>query len=124
MGLAVVKGQRPAAEQLGIPVVTLHQWFHSPEFERIRTTAREEVADQVWATAQVGVGEMLTSLQDAKTPLRDKTDAVSMLIEKYQLLTGHATNRQESRDITEKLAPEARDALMDEIDTWLAERSG
>ena len=53
VGLAVVKGQRPAAEQLGIPLSTLHRWWEEPEAARLRTTAREDVAAQMWIAVQV-----------------------------------------------------------------------
>lgn len=121
VGLAIAKGQTAAAEESGVPLTTLHQWYHRPEYEGLRTTARGEVAETMWAGVQVGVGEMVKSLQDPRVPLRDKTDATSMLAEKFLLLSGEATTRHESRDITEKLPDHERQALADAIDAWLGE---
>lgn len=122
VGLALVKGQRAASEETGVPLTTVHDWVHRPEYEQLRTTAREDVAAQMWAAAQLGIAEMVKSLQDPRTPLRDKTDAASMLTEKYLLLRGEATTRTEHRDITDELTPEQKDALADAIDEWLRGR--
>ena len=123
VGLAIAKGQRAASEETGIPLSTLHQWYHRPDYAQLRTTAREEVAETMWAAAQLGVAAMVQALDDPKVPLRDKTDAASMLVEKYLLLTGGATSRTEHRDLTVSLGDEERDALADEVDRWLRDRT-
>ena len=123
VGLALVKGQTAASEETGIPLSTLHGWYQSAEYAELRTTARSEVAESMWAAAQLGVASMAKALADPKVPLRDKTDATSMLTEKYLLLTGQATSRTESRQLAASLDDHEREALQDAIDQWLAERS-
>lgn len=123
VGIAIAEGQRPASEKLGIPLSTLHRWYADPETARLRTTAREDVAEQMWIGVQIGVAEMVRGLKDPKARLRDKSDATSMLAEKYLLLTGQATSRQEIKDITAALSDHEKDALADAIDEWLKERA-
>lgn len=123
VGVAVAEGQRAAADKLGIPLSTIHQWYHRPEYEQMRTTAREDVAESMWTGVQLGVAAMVKSLDDPKVPLRDKTDATSMLTEKYLLLTGQATSRHETRALTEGLDDHEKTALRDAIDEWLKEKA-
>lgn len=120
VGIAMAEGQRAAAEKLGIPLTTVHQWFHRPEYEQLRTTAREAVAEQMWIGVQIGIAEMVKGLQDPKVPLRDKTDAASMLAEKQLLLTGQATARTERiQALTPQMDDHERKALRDVIDKIL-----
>ena len=79
VGVAVAESQTVAAEKLGIPLSTIHSWYKQPEFAELRTTAREEVAESMWTGVQVGVAAMVKALRDERVPLRDKTDATSML---------------------------------------------
>lgn len=115
VGLAIATGQRAASEATGVPLTTLHQWYHRPEYEQLRTTARSEVAEAMWAAAQLGVAAMVDALDNPKVSLRDKTDATSMLTEKYLLLTGQATSRSESRSLTDELDDDERSRLRDWI---------
>ena len=121
VGLAVVKGQRPTAEALGIPLSTLETWYQKPEFVHLRTTAREEVAESMWAAVQLGIASMVRSLDDPKVPLRDKTDAASMLTEKYLLLTGQATMRTENRELVDQMDDHEREALRKVLDAVVKE---
>ena len=122
VGLALAKGQRPAAEELGVPLSTLGVWYRKPEFAQIRTTAREDVAEQMWVGVQIGIAETVKGLRDPDARLRDKSDATSMLVEKYLLLTGQATNRTETKDITSRFTDHEMDMLADAIDDEIKRR--
>lgn len=122
VGLALAKGQTAASEELGIPLSNVHRWYKRADLADLGSTARAEVAEAMWTAVQVGVSQMVHGLEDPKTPLRDKTDATSMLAEKYLLLTGGATSRTETRDLTDSLDDHEREALADAIDQWLTER--
>lgn len=125
VGMAAVMGQTQAAEALGIPKSTLHGWWERPDLARLRTTAREDVAEQMWEAAQLGLAEMVKGLENPRAPLRDKTMATSMLVEKYLLLTGQATSRTEQHvALTQGLDDHEREALRRAIDEWLAAQEG
>jgi len=119
LGIAVVKGQRAAADETGVPLTTVHNWYKaSPEVEQLRTTAREEFVERLWQAVQIGVAEVIKGLS-SDAPLRDKTVAASMLAEKYLLLSGQATVRTETRALTEGLDDHERQTLRDAIDKYL-----
>ena len=100
MGTALAVGVTEAERQLGIPKETIHYWTQRPEFAHLRTTAREQVVEQFWIGLQVGLEAVVSGLRDPDTPLRDKQQAVAMLYDRHALMTGGATARSESRDIT------------------------
>lgn len=103
VGMAVMAGAKATSERTGIPRRTIDYWANLPEFADLRTKTREDVADQMWAAIQMGVQEVAKGiLGDA--PLRDKATALGILYDKHALLTGSATARTESRDITGTLS--------------------
>lgn len=99
VGLAMAKGTTQAAEQLGIPETTVGYWVRHPEFAELRAKTRDAVADEMWATIQIGIREVAKGIT-GDAPLRDKATALGILYDKHALLTGAATSRSEARDIT------------------------
>jgi len=102
-GIAVVEGLTIAHEKTGIPLTTIDYWMDRPEFVELRTKTRDQVADQMWAGIQVGLREVVAGLS-GDAPLRDKSVALGILYDKHALLTGGATARSESRDISGTLS--------------------
>ncbi len=107
VGLAIVKGTMKAAEELDIPAQTVSGWRHLPEYAdmvgELRTKSRDALADELWSVIQVGVREVAKGIV-GDAPLRDKATALGILYDKHALLTGSATSRSESRDITGSLS--------------------
>lgn len=102
-GIAAAEGVTEAERQTGIPKETIHYWLNKPEFAHLRTTARETVADQFWVGVQVGLEQIVAGLK-GDAPLKDKAAALATLYDRHALLTGGATGRTESRDITGTLS--------------------
>ena len=100
LGIAAVRGVTEAERQTGIPKETIHYWTKTPEFARLRTTAREAMADQFWVALQVALSAVTSDLRNPDVPLRDKQQALATLYDRHALLTGGATARSENRDIT------------------------
>ena len=106
------EGTQRTAEAMGIPESTVRYWVNHPEFAALRETTRDQLAEQLWATLQVGVSEVAKGLRDPDVPLRDKVVAVGVIYDKHALLTGAATSRSESRDLTGTLSDaDIRDAV-------------
>jgi hypothetical protein len=103
LGIAVLEGQSSAARVTGIPVTTINQWFNHPRYVNLRNEKRDLVAEMFWSAIQVGLAAVVEGL-DGKAPLRDKATALGILYDKYALLTGAATARTESRDLTGTLS--------------------
>ena len=100
---ATMTNSEVASEKLGIPQTTIRYWLDKPEFAELRTKSRDEVAERMWSVIQLGVDEIAKGIQ-GDAPLRDKATAVGILYDKHALLTGGATGRTESRDITGTLS--------------------
>jgi hypothetical protein len=104
VGLALVHGVTETERRIGIPKETIQYWTERPEFAHLRTTARDAVADQFWVAIQVGLRAVVSGLDDPDVPLRDKQQALATLYDRHALLTGMATSRTESRDLTGTLS--------------------
>lgn len=112
VGIAVVEGVTEAERQTDIPKVTIWQWMQKPEYEHLRTNAREVVVEAFWIGIQVGVDEVVKGLR-GEAPLNHKADALRTLTEKYALLNGEATARTESRDLTDIFDDHETRAIVD-----------
>ncbi len=100
---ATISSTEAAAESLGIPRTTIAYWLDQPEFVALRQKTRDQVAEAMWSAIQLGLDEVAKGLR-GEAPLRDKATALGILYDKHALLTGGATGRTESRDITGSLA--------------------
>ena len=100
VGLAMVHGVTETERRIGIPKETIQYWTERPEFAQLRTTARDAVADQFWVAIQIGLRAVIGGLDNPDVPLRDKQQALATLYDRHALLTGAATSRTESRDLT------------------------
>ena len=98
-GIAIVEGVTEAERQTGIPKQTIDYWLNKPEFGHLRTTARDVVADQFWVGIQVGLEEVIKGLK-GDASVKDKAMALGTIYDRHALLTGMATSRSESRDLT------------------------
>ncbi len=103
VGIAVVEGVTEAQRQTGIPKQTIDYWTQKPEFGHLRTTAREMVADELWVGIQVGIEQVVAGLR-GDAPLKEKAHALGVIYDRHALLTGGATGRTESRDLTGTMA--------------------
>jgi hypothetical protein len=112
VALAEMKGQTVAAEETGIPLTTINQWYHRPEYVDMRTKTREDVAEQFWAAIQIGLKAVVEGIEDGK--LSEKAIALGVLYDKYALMTGGATGRTESRELND--LPDS--AYVDAIHAW------
>lgn len=100
MAAATLSSVEAAAQKTGIPRTTINYWLDKPEFVALRQKTRDDVAERMWATIQLGVEEVAKGLM-GDAPLRDKATAVGILYDKHALLTGGATGRTESRELND-----------------------
>jgi hypothetical protein len=97
---ALLTTTEQAAEESGIPQSTVRYWVQHPDFAELRAETHEEVGEQFWATIQIGiarVAELIPKTED----LQKVAVAVGILYDKHALLTGGATGRTESRDLSD-----------------------
>jgi hypothetical protein len=123
VGLAAVNGSTAASQMTGIPVETISTWYRSGRYAQLREVTAEDVAKSMWVGIQIGVEEVVKGIQSPKAPLREKTDATAMLLERHALMTGGATARYETNDITGQFNDHEKAQLRDALDKLAAEES-
>jgi hypothetical protein len=106
-----------AAEAAHIPKSTVQSWLDNPKIAQLRTTTREQLADEARVLQQLAAQAIRARLPEFEP--RDLTILYGVVADKAQLLSGAATTRTEHRDLTEKLSDHEKDALADAIDAFL-----
>lgn len=94
---AEMVGVTEAARQAGVPQQTVSYWLDDPKLGEFRSKAREDMAEEAKMVAHLAwrrVAELIPEMDP-----RDATFAAEKASEYYQLLTGEATSRTESREL-------------------------
>ena len=112
-----------ASEQTGIPASTIHYWSKKPEFAEYRNKAREDMAEEVAIVAHLAWQRVGEALRENRLEPRDALFAADKATTLYQLVSGQATNRTETRDLTEGFKDHERDLLRDLLDEVVADVS-
>ncbi len=116
---AEASGVVAAERATGIPESTIRYWMAKPEFAEIRAKTREDLAEEYKAAAHLTVAR-LVELVPVMEP-RDVIFATETVMKLSQLLTGQATSRSETRDLTDALDDDELEKLRDGIDRLFAE---
>lgn len=106
-----------ASETLGLPITTLKYWYDSPEFADVRTKTRDQLAEGSILLAQLAQGELVRRVRDGTISDQALVAAFGVAVDKAQLLSGMATARMESRDLTGSLSDADLDAAIREAET-------
>jgi transposase-like protein len=109
---AEMSGLTQASEQLGIPKGTIQYWMDDPYFTQVRTKTREDLADEVKVVAHLAWQSVATSLRNGTMEPRDAIFAAEKASSLQILMSGGATARTETRDISGTLDDaDVRDAI-------------
>lgn len=90
-----------ASQAMGIPESTLRHWRDDPDMARYRVKAREDLLPDIQVLAAVAMDKLIEAVRAGKVDPRDLITAMGVALDKAQLLSGGATHRVESRDITD-----------------------
>jgi hypothetical protein len=104
------------AQRRGIPERTVGYWFHASEFADLRDKTRDELAGGALLGAHMALSEILDRIRSGKIDSKSLVTAFGVFVDKAQLLTGMATARTESRDITGTLSDSDLVAALREAD--------
>lgn len=118
VGIAVVSGIAEASRQTGIPEPTINAWFHSSEFEELRSRTKEQVAEEWWGIVQRGFRKT-AELLDGTTDAQKAATATAIIADKMLLIRGEATVRNETRSLVDGFDDHEKRALRDAIDAQL-----
>jgi transposase-like protein len=109
---AEMSGLTEASESLGIPKSTIKYWTDDPYFAQFRTKTREDLADEVKTVAHLAWQSVATSLRNGTMEPRDAIFAAEKASSLQILMSGGATARTETRDISGTLDDaDVRDAI-------------
>lgn len=117
---AEMGGLTQASDSLGIPKSTLAYWMDQPAFADIRTKTREDLADEVKVVAHLAWRRIAEALRDGTMEPRDALFAAEKATSLRLLMSGEATGRTETRDLTGTLSDDDISAAIraaDEIAT-------
>jgi hypothetical protein len=103
-----------ASEATGIPRRTIGYWMNDPDLAELRHNARDAMAEEVTVAARLALQRLVDAIRSGSLESRDYVLATGMLIDKSQLLTGMATARSETRDITGTISDAELDASIRE----------
>jgi hypothetical protein len=96
---AIASSTMAASEQTGIPRKTIAYWMDAPEFAALRQKTRDDLARGFELLAHRSQEVLMSKVADMEP--RDLTVLLGVATDKSQLLAGHATERVESKDITD-----------------------
>lgn len=110
-----------AAEQTGIPESSIRYWLDNPKFAELRAKTQQERADGFRVASTLALARLIDLI-----PTMDAKDLIVFMgvaTDKMQLLSGQATDRTETRDLTYGFDDHEREVLNDAIRGELARRS-
>lgn len=99
VGLALTIGARQAAIRLGMPHRNVARWATLPEYRAMVVETERDVAARLWKAISDGTTQVAEGLRDPKARLGEKAQALRVLMETHQLLTGAATARTEAMNL-------------------------
>lgn len=105
-----------ASRATGVPRSTLQHWLDDPELARYRQNVREDIADEVRVVARLAWEKLGEAIRSGQMEPRDLVLASGMAMDKMLLLSGEATARTETRDLTSDLDDHERARLRDILD--------
>jgi len=101
---AEMSGLTVTAEQTGIPKSTLQYWMESPKFAPFRTKTREDLQDEVSVVSHLAWQRIAEALHAGTMEARDALFAAEKATSLLLLISGAATARTETRDISGTLS--------------------
>lgn len=123
VSLALVTGAAEASRQTGIPERSIRVWMDNPEFAELRTKTREELSEGFKALAHLSMTRLLEQVRAGLVEPRDLTILLGVATDKHLLLTGEATTRTESKDITHDLDDHEAEVFGEVVRAELARRA-
>lgn len=106
---ALISSPTAAAEETGVPRTNIRRWIDDPEMAEYGLKTREEIANEARALGVKVLAEIRDRLGEFEP--RDLSILWGILTDKSQLLSGEATSRTESRDLTDTLDDHERETL-------------
>jgi hypothetical protein len=91
-----------AAKAIGAPESTVRYWMDDPSFAEFRAKTRDDMVEGTALLAHRILGRISETLDQFEP--RDLTILFGVMVDKAQLLSGNATGRLETRDLSGSLS--------------------
>lgn len=100
------------SEATGIPQPTISRWVNDPAMHIFVSKTRDQLADEMGALAALAVHTIQEYVRAGRFEARDLVTLMGVATEKSLLLSGDATSRTETRDLTNTINdPELRKTI-------------
>ena len=119
VGRAAIIGPVRAARELSIPARNVSAWMADPRFAAVREASHEQILGTLRSAAAAGVDELLRVIRDPKAADRDKVRAAEVALDRYQLMSGGATERTENLNVEVDGGPITSRDIREELRTWM-----
>jgi len=93
-----------ASKTSGIPKSTVKRWLDDPDMALWRTSTREDLAEEIGAVAHLAWARVASTLRSGEMEPRDAIFAAEKATSLQILMSGGATSRNETRDISGTLS--------------------
>jgi hypothetical protein len=118
--LAVAKAEQlgsseAAGKELGIEPRYIRRWRDDPQLSEIVRKTREETAEDVTAAMVLSWARLIERLERDDIDTRDLIILAGVATDKAQLLSGNATERTETRDLTDGLPIDLKRRLRERL---------
>lgn len=99
VGRAAIVGPVRAARELSIPHRNVSAWMADPRFATIREASHESIVETLRTAAAAAADDLLRVIRDPQAADRDKVRAAEVALDRYQLMSGGATERTENMNM-------------------------
>lgn len=101
---ATLTSDKAASDATGIPARTIGRWRDDPDLSVYVTKTRDALAEEMHALAALAVATIVQDVRAGRFEPRDLVTLMGVATEKSLLLSGDATSRTETRDLTGTLS--------------------
>lgn len=116
---ALASSTTAAAEETGIPRQTIQYWLDAPEFGELRQKTKADLIEAMGAIAHLAADRLIRAIVAGEVEPRDLIVALGVATDKRQLLSGEATNRTETKTLSDGLNDHEKQQLRDALDRLL-----
>lgn len=120
VALSLSVGVLEAGRQLGLPHRTISLWRQHPKFRHLVEQHRTDLGVEFRLAVDKALASVLAGLDDPKANLGHRARALEVLTNSWQLVTGQATERIESR--TESVTVSIPPPVLDDHEMALLDR--
>lgn len=101
LAIADVLGVVDASAATGHPQRTIRMWMDDPQFAEVRNKTREELAEGFRVLSHITMSRLMDQVIAGTVEARDLTILLGVATDKHLLMSGDATARTETKDISD-----------------------